>query len=366
MSRSKAGVLGSFHRHALRFAGVLLAATALAGCFPEEEKKAAEGTVSDPKNPIYFTYAEYPTQVSLVRFAQELGYWDKAGIRPKFVGGVDAGQLPALVGKGEVTFANFMFNRALAAVANGVDLKVIAAQSYTTRDEPHMTYFTRADSTISVDNLKELEGKTVGLASLGGCAEFILKDLLTKNGIDVKKVKFLTQAESLLQQSVENGSVALAVIHPPLNGVMRADKALKAAFSDYDNSQEDGGSAPISANGEFIRKYPAQTKEFVGIIAKTANWINANPDKAGDISAKVTGFSREYVTKYYYVNNLILDENQLQFWWGLLDRVGSLKPDQAKLKPSDIATNEYNPYAPSAALIASQKDNLKVLTATEY
>jgi hypothetical protein len=58
-----------------------------------------------------------------------------------------------LVGTGDVTFATFMFNRALAAVAHGVDLKVIAAQSYTTRDEPHMTYFTRAGSPITVNNL---------------------------------------------------------------------------------------------------------------------------------------------------------------------------------------------------------------------
>ena len=365
VSNHRSGLLGRVRRGVVRGACIVLTASAIAGCLPEEQK-GPTGAVSDPKNPIYFTWAEYSTQMSLVMFAKELGYWDNAGIRPKIVGNIDAGQLPALVGRGEVTFANFMFNRALAAVANGVDLKVIAAQSYTTQDEPHMTYFTRADSTISATNLKDLEGKAVGLASLGGCAEFILKDLLTKNNVDLKKIKFLTQAESLLGQSVEQGAVAVAVIHPPLNGVLRADKALKAAFSDYDNSQEDGGSAPISANGEFIRKYPAQTREFVGIIAKTANWVNANPEKALDITAKVTGFPRDQVTKKYFVNNLILDEQQLQFWWDLLGRVGSLTPEQAKLKPADIATNEFNPFAKSASLITSQKDNLKALTASEY
>jgi hypothetical protein len=65
------------------------------------------------------------------------------------------------------------------------------------------------------------------------------------------------------------------------------------------------------------------------------------------------------------VNNLILDEKQLQFWWELYDRIGILTPDLANLKPSDVATNEYNPLAPSAKLIASQKDNQKVLTSTE-
>jgi ABC-type nitrate/sulfonate/bicarbonate transport system substrate-binding protein len=327
-------------------------------------RNAANASVLSSETPVYFTWSEDPLSISLVRFADELGFWNNAGVRPKYVGGINAGQLPALVGSGDVTFASFMFNRALAAVAHGVDLKVIAAQTYTTEDEPHMTYFTRADSTVTVNNLKDLEGKVVGLSSLGGCAEFILKDLLTKNGVNLKKVKILTQSESLLRQSLEYGSIELAVIHPPLNGVLRADTALKAAFSDYDNSQEDGGSAPISANGEFIRKYPEQTREFVGIIAKTANWVNANPAKALEITARVNKLPTQYVTKHYFVNNLILDEKQLQFWWELYDRIGILTPELAKLKPSDIATNEYNPLAPSAQLIVSQKDNLKVLTST--
>jgi hypothetical protein len=127
-------------------AGAVLAA---AGIF--DVKTSASASVSRP-DPVYFTWSETPTQMSLPRFAQELGYWDNAGIRPKFVGDINSGQLPALVGGGDITFASFMFNRALAAVAHGVDLKVIAAQSYTTRDEPHMTYFTRADSTITVNN----------------------------------------------------------------------------------------------------------------------------------------------------------------------------------------------------------------------
>jgi ABC-type nitrate/sulfonate/bicarbonate transport system substrate-binding protein len=341
-------------------AGAVLAAAGLAGV-----NTIPSASASSPDNPVYFTWSEDPLSISLVKFADELGYWSTAGIRPKFVGSINAGQLPALVGSGDVTFASFMFNRALAAVAHGVDLKVIAAQTYTTKDEPHMTYFTRADSTITVNNLKDLEGKIVGLASLGGCAEFILKDLLTKNGVNLKKVKLLTQGETLLRQSLEYGSIELAVIHPPYNGVLRADPALKAAFSDYDNSQEDGGSAPISGNGEFIRKYPAQTREFVGIIAKTANWVNANPAKALEITARVNKLPRQYVTKHYYVNNLILDEKQLQFWWELYDRIGVLTPDLAKLKPSDVATNEYNPLAPSAKLIASQKDNQKILTSTD-
>lgn len=355
----------NFRRGAALLMTAAVAATLAACSGGSSESSTADGSVSDPNNPVYFKWTEDPKSPSLVKIADELGLWDGAGIRPEYLGPVDSGQVPALLGTGDITFASFMFNRSLSAVAAGVDLKVIASRTYTTEDEPHMEYFVRADSDLDQSNLKQLEGKTVGLASLKGCAEFILKDYLVKNDVDITKVKFLTQSESLLPQSLEQGGIDLAVIHPPLNGVLRTDDAVKVAFSDFDNSGEDGGLAPISASGKFIRQYPAQTREFVGILAKVANWANAHPEDYRDVVAKLTSLPKEQITKYYFANNLILDKEQTGFWWGLADRVGTLTPAEAALRPEDVATNEYNPLAPSAALIESQAENTEVLTDTE-
>jgi len=356
---------GRFRMGAAMAVAVTFAAATLVGCSssgPSNEASGADGNVSDPNHPVYFKWSEDPKAPSLVKIADEFHLWDKAGIRPQYVGAIDSGQIPALLGTGDITFASFMFNRSLSAVAAGVDLKVIASRTYTTQDEPHMEYFKRADSNLNETNLKQLEGKTIGLASLKGCAEFILKDYLVKNDVDITKVKFLTQSESLLPQSLEQGDIDLAVIHPPQNGILRTDPAVKVAFSDFNNSGNDGGLAPISASGKFIRQYPAQTKEFVGILAKVANWGNAHPEEYRKVVAKLTGLPEAQITKYYYANNLILDKEQTGFWWGLADRVGTLTPAEAALKPEDIATNEYNPYAKSPALINSQADNTEVLT----
>ncbi|WP_299559457.1 ABC transporter substrate-binding protein [uncultured Mycolicibacterium sp.] len=343
-----------------------LAAGAFTACSADTGNGSGDAVVPlDPDNPVAFRWAEKKSDPSLVRIADELGLWEGTGVRPEYVGEVDSAQMPALLGTGDITFAGFMFNRALSAVAAGVDLKVISGWTYTTEDQPHMEYFVRADSPIDKTNLKALEGRTVGLGSLKGCAEFILKDYLVKNGVDITKVKFLTQSETLLPQSLEQGEIDLAVLHPPLNGVVRNNPALKVAFSDYDNSGSDGGLAPIAASGAFIRKYPEHTREFVRVLGKTANWANAHPEEYREIVARLSGLPKEHVSKYYFTNNLILDKEQTGFWWGLLDRVGVLTPQEAALKPEDVATNEFNPYAPSAALIESQAENTKILTDTE-
>lgn len=366
MLKSRSTIPRRFRRGAVALIAAAMTVTAFSGCASGDDGAQAEAVVpADPNNPVSFKWSEDPKAPSLVKLADEFGLWDKASIRPEYVGAVDSGQIPALLGTGDITFASYMFNRSLSAVAAGVDLKVIASRTYTTKDEPHMEYFARSDSSIGPDNLKELEGKTVSLNSLKGCAEFILKDYLVKNGVDITKVKFLTQAESQMPQALEQGDVDLAVIHPPLNGVLRTDSALKVAFSDYNNSGEDGGLAPISASGKFIRKYPEQTREFVGILAKVANWANAHPDQYRETVARLTGLPKEQVTKHYYANNLILDKEQTGFWWGLAERVGTLTPEEAELRPEDVATNEFNPYAKSPALIESQADNTEVLTDTE-
>ena len=368
MHKAHAAMPDRFRRGAVAVIAATLAAATFVGCSPRYSAQSGHDeqvVPADPKNPVHFKWSEDPKSPSLVKIADEFGLWDKASIRPEYVGAVDSGQMPSLLGTGDITFASFMFNRSLSAVAAGVDLKVIAAQSYTTRDEPHMEYFTRADSTIGPNNLKSLEGKTVSLASLKGCAEFILKDYLVKNHVDVDKVKLLTQAESQMPQALEQGDVDLAVVHPPLNGVLRTDPALKVAFSDYNNSGEDGGSAPISASGKFIRKYPEQTREFVGILAKVANWANAHPEEYRDMVSRLTHLPKQQVTKHYFVNNLILDKQQTGFWWDLAKRVNTLTPEVAELRPEDVATNEYNPYVKTPALIDSQTANSKVLTDTE-
>src|ERR1700712_720526 len=121
-------------------AAVVVAAATLAGCSSSNSNEAsgADGSISDPNHPGFFKWSEDPKAPSLVKIADEFHLWDKAGIRPQYVGAVDSGQIPALLGTGDITFASFMFNRSLSAVAAGVDLKVIASRTYTTQDEPHM------------------------------------------------------------------------------------------------------------------------------------------------------------------------------------------------------------------------------------
>lgn len=345
-----------------------LAATALVtGCSPAGSGTGSGGSTaastSDPNHPVYFKYPNNPS-FDLVYLADELGYFKDAGVRPKYVGAVDANQIIPLVGNGQLDLGTRMASLTISAIQGGADEKIVAAANTTQPDAPHMEYFVRKGSPVSATNLRALEGKTIGLNGFGACAEYVTKQYLTKHGVDVSKIKWVPTPDTQLEQAVDQGRVDLAIIHAPFSGFAENNPNLTKLFSDYDLDQGASGSQPYTANGAFLRAHPAQVKELVGILGKTENWVNEHPDEARQYIANRLKVDVKNVTRYAYVNNAIIDQKQIQYWIDTLKKYQQI-PADTKLTASSVATNEYNPYAKTAKLLASQAENTKVLTSTE-
>lgn len=323
----------------------------LAGCGTAKE----EGVV-------YFRFANSPTALSLVRIADELGYWNDAKVRPEYVGPATTVPAVQLLDQGNIDIATGMFNNDIDGKVKGFKFTAIASSMLDLPDKPHMAYFTKAGSPITRDNLKAIEGKTVGLSGFNSCVDLVIMRYLRNNGVDLSKVKFLELKNELIAPAIERGEVDLGVFHPPLVGVLlsKPDKFTQA-FTSFDDWGPQGGQAPYVASNAWLQKYPDAAREFVGIIAKTANWANAHPQESAEIAGKTTGYPVEQTTNWHYAPNALLDKESLQLWWNLVADVGKPLPGAEKLKPEDIATNAFNPYAKSADLLESQKDNTVIL-----
>ncbi|MFF2084092.1 ABC transporter substrate-binding protein [Nocardia sp. NPDC058176] len=323
----------------------------LAGCGSDRE----EGVV-------YFRFANSPTALSLVRIADELGYWDNAGVRPEYVGPATAVPAVQLLDQGKIDIATGMFNNDIDGKVKGFKFTAIASSMLDLPDKPHMAYFTKAGSPITKDNLKAIEGKTVGLSGFNSCVDLVIMRYLRNNGVDLDKVKFLELKNELIAPAIERGEVDLGVFHPPLVGVLLSKpETFTQAFTSYDDWGPQGGQAPYVASNAWLQKYPDAAREFVGIIAKTANWANAHPQESAEIAGKTTGYPVEQTTNWHYAPNALLDKASLQLWWDLVAEVGDPLPGSEKLTPGDIATNAFNPYAKSADLLESQDENTTIL-----
>ena len=105
------------------------------------------------------------------------------------------------------------------------------------------------------------------------------------------------------------------------------------------------------ASNAWLQKHPDAAREFVGIIGKTANWANSHPKESAEIAGKTTGYPVEQTTNWHYAPNALLDKASLALWWDLVKDTGTPLAGSEKLKPEDIATNAFNPYATSADLL---------------
>ncbi|WP_196808191.1 ABC transporter substrate-binding protein [Mycobacterium sp. URHD0025] len=340
-----------------------LAATLLllgtAACGGSEDTAGPPGDISDPNNPVYFKYADNPS-FDLVYLADRLGYFEHAGIKPKYVGAVDGNQLIPLTDTGDLDFSTRMASLTISAINGGADLKIIAASNRTLPDAPHMNYFVRKDSGINPSTLNKLEGKTIAMNGFGACAEYVTKQYLTSKGVDVNAINWVPTPDAQSEQAVETGGADLAIIHAPFSGHALNNPDLTSLFSDFDLDGGASGSQPYTGNGKFIARYPAQTEEFVKILGKTQSWVNRNPDQARQFIAERVGQDVKDITRYSYVNNAIIDRKQIQYWIDTLEKFGQI-PDGA-LTADDVATNKYNPYAKSDELIDTQAENQVDLT----
>ncbi len=268
----------------------------------------------------------------------------------------------AVTRPGAIDIATGMFNNDIDGKVKGFKFTAIASSMLDLPNEPHMAYFTKARSDITKENLKAIEGKTIGLSDFNSCTDLVIKRYLKKNGVDLDRVKFLQLKPELIAPAIERGEVDLGVFHPPLVGVLLSQRdKFTQAFTSYDEWGPLGGQAPFVASNAWLQKHPKAAREFVGIIAKTANWANAHPRESAEIAGKTTGYPVEQTTNWHYAPNALLDKASLRLWWDLVKDVGNPLPGSDDLKPEDIATNAFNPFAKSADLLESQDHNTTIL-----
>lgn len=271
---------------------------------------------------------------------EELGFFEEQGIKFEYVGVIPSTQLVASVIAGKIDIGGAHINRTIAGISAGARIKAVVGGTETTKDIPHMVYITLADSPLRTP--QDLTGKKVGLSLPGGCHEYTPLAYLKNAGLaDPKnKVQFTVLPETMMEQALRQKEIDVAGFHRDPWQV-EASKEFRVMFSDYDVWQDTGGETPAYFSEKFIKEKPEVVKRYVAAMVKTHNWINANPDKAAEITAKRGNVDPKKIKRGYYTPNGLIREETVTVWINLLKDFGEIKGD---IKPEQIYTNEFNPY----------------------
>lgn len=331
-------MIGKTKRLLLGCVGLLFVAALTAGCGQSAKPAAqAEKGTGATAGVVEFKYPKSPN-FDLVYIAEELGYWEGTGVKPKYVGHVASPQVIPSVATGAIDLGTRHVPLAIAAIAGGSDIKFVSAGTETTPKYPHMKYFVRADSGIY--NIQDLVGKKIGVNSFGACSEYVTKKYLQDNGLE-DKVKLVVIANDQLEQSLRQGLIDVAIIHPPDSGRAENSKELRRLWSDWDIDQGVSGMAGYSINGKFMKAHPEAVKTIVSVLGKTANWVNANPDEARKLVAKQLDMDVALVEGYSYYPDQVVQDKAVQYWVERLEAEGKI--EKGKWKTTDFYTNEFNP-----------------------
>jgi NitT/TauT family transport system substrate-binding protein len=167
--------------------------------------------------------------------------------------------------------------------AHGIPFTIVAAASKQVPKRPTMLLCVAKGSPLK--SPRELEGKTIGIASLGGSAEAVLRSWLAKGGVEQTKVGLIEIPLSQMAAALERGTVAAAEIFEPALTVARLAGA--RPFGDVYSAV----SMPFYSNvwvttSEYARANAATMKTLAATVYRIADWANAHGRDSGVILTK--------------------------------------------------------------------------------
>jgi len=273
--------------------------------------------------------------------------FEKDGIKVEFIAFTNGGsEATTALATGAVEFIYTGNNPALRVAAAGADVKAIGLSSYV--KENGSAIIVKADSPIkSIDDLK---GKKVayltGTVRHSTFAKALKSVGLTLADVESLNLAFDASGPALVRGDVdavvESGDVAAKLVETGQARVI------------LDASSHPEWSAPflISANGEFVRKYPDLVRRLLKVDIETARWADTHPDETIKIFVDETKSSEKSVRKTYRENVFYQDPKITP------EALASLKSEEqfmadAKLLKGSV---DYDKWIDSSYLDAAYKE----------
>ena len=221
--------------------------------------------------------------------AQQLGEYQKAGVEVELVNFKGGSQALTAVLGGSADIVSGYYDHCVNLAA-----KNQALQAFVVYDRyPGLVLVVSPKHTGTINSIKDLANKKVGVSAPGSSTDFFLKYLLSKNGVDANSVGVVgigLDATAVVAQ--EQGTVEAAVMLDPavtlLQGKYKDIKILSDTRTQHDTLAVFGGEYPGGAlytRSDWVAKHEKETQALTTAILATLKWIHAH--SAEEIMAKM-------------------------------------------------------------------------------
>ena len=284
-------------------------------------------------------------------FALEMGYFKAEGVNVEEVEGIAGGGAAVIqaISNGSADIGSAAIPAFINAVKTKTPIKVIYGGPAIAHEEnPGYNILVKKGS--SIKSPEDLKGKTIAISARGAMMEFFLHLYLNKAGLSINDVDIIVVPAAQHEQVVESGQAVAAVDGSPI-----ADKMIENGVAESLTTMYDAIDPELSSMGwgyiintDVLKEHPIAAKKLVSALIKSDEYVQAHPDEARKVVAKIfekRGANPElakYWKPYKLVDHGLWEDSGIKFWLDFMKN--NTTTDTSSIGPSDIYTNEYNPY----------------------
>ena len=215
--------------------------------------------------------------------AQERGFFKNHGLNVTFQQVAGAALAPGLQG-GSLQMATLPPTNMLLGIDGGLDLVVVSGTSVSKKTDENFGLLTGANANIQ--KASDLQGKKVGVPSIGGSLYVLARKWIGDQGIDTKKVSFVEVNFPQTGDLLKNGTIDAGVSADPF--LPRAVKAGGAHVLAYFPASlpENTSGVFYATSGKWAKEHPEAVAGFRAAIAEAVKFVQENPEAAREDLAK--------------------------------------------------------------------------------
>jgi NitT/TauT family transport system substrate-binding protein len=221
-----------------------------------------------------------------VYYAQDMGFFKKAGLTVEIQTLANGAAVASAVASGALQIGDSNTLSLATARQKGLPFVIFAPGAIYSSASPTTALAVSVNGPIHT--AKDLTGKILAGVSLGGLDQLSLEAWVDKNGGDSASAKYVELPPAQMTAALERGTVAAASLPDPALAAAVTAGTVRIIGNNYDSIAKTFMITGWFATSDWLAKNPDVAKRFAAAMAETADWANANHDRAAEILLKYT------------------------------------------------------------------------------
>ena len=219
-----------------------------------------------------------------VYYAQDMGFFEKAGLRVEIVSVASAGLLGSSVASGAVDIAETGVSVIATAHQKGLPFVIIAPAGLYSSKSPTTALIAPKSSPLRSG--ADFSGKTIAVRDISSPAYVGARAWIDQNGGQSKGVKFVEVPDYDVAGALAQGRIDGAVIAEPDLQNALASGTFRMIAPVYNAIANDFLLGAYFTTSAYAQAHPEVVRAFAGALAQSARWANANQRQSAAILAK--------------------------------------------------------------------------------